>query len=59
MKVFKFIIKLLEASGGDGHLDVRIDAGIPTPIEELFEIKREKGFLLLIPKKKEETKDEV
>ncbi|KKL80120.1 hypothetical protein LCGC14_2007910 [marine sediment metagenome] len=59
MRVFKLITKLLEASGGDGHLDVRIDAGIPIPIEELFEIESGKGFLLLIPKKKEETKDEV
>lgn len=57
MRVFDFLIKLLEEANGNGHLLVKVDATIPIPIDGFFEIKKEKGFILLKPKESKSAKE--
>lgn len=53
MKLKDLIIKLMEV-GFVVDDDIRIDGGVPIPIEDVFEIVREKGFILFRTKPKPE-----
>lgn len=51
MDVNEFVIKILQASRGDGRLQVKVDSEAPISIEDVFGIVKEKGFLLFRYKK--------
>jgi len=46
MTVKELLIKILEETGVDLTLLVKIDGGYPIAFEECFEVKKGKGFLL-------------
>ncbi len=51
MEVWELLIDILEEAQGESFLDVRVDASVPKPFEEVFEIKKSKGMLLFVEKK--------
>ena len=54
MKVWELLYKILIETKGFTNMQVKVDGSIPTPLEDVFDIKVGKGFLLFCKKKKEE-----
>lgn len=53
MKVFELLIDIIQKTRNESYLEVVFDDGKELiPFKEVFEIKKDKGFLLIKNKKK-------